>query len=68
MTSCPKCSSTRISGPTYRRLGWGGEALIYRCGRCGYQEQRPTRDAIGPNFDAPKLEPNLTPSNVFEKE
>lgn len=45
MHRCPKCCSTRIDGPKYRRLGWGGEALEYRCVACGYTEQGPTADA-----------------------
>lgn len=43
MSRCPKCSGW-MNGPRYRRLGWGGEVLVYNCD-CGYSEQRPTHDA-----------------------
>lgn len=42
MNRCPKCSGW-MSGPRYRRLGWGGEVLEYRCD-CGYTEQKPPHD------------------------
>lgn len=44
MTNCPKCSGTRILGPTYMKLGYGQEVLRYTCQRCGYYQDEPTHD------------------------
>jgi hypothetical protein len=45
MTQCPKCESVNIHGPFYQRGRYGGEHLVYRCGTCGYSENRPTADS-----------------------
>lgn len=44
MNNCPKCGSRDISGPHYRRLGWGGEALRYICNVCRFSRDEPTLD------------------------
>ena len=44
MMDCPKCKSTRISGPSYVKREYG-EALNYVCNRCGYSKDEPTADA-----------------------
>lgn len=44
MTTCPKCGSWRISGPTYDPGCGFGERLRYRCSQCGYSETTPTLD------------------------
>lgn len=49
MSKCPKCSGW-MNGPRYRRLGWGGEVLEYRCD-CGYTEQKPPHDAETQTFE-----------------
>ena len=48
MTSCPKCGSTRISGPSYVRNGYGAERLNYHCDRCGFRDSTPCNDARQP--------------------
>ena len=48
MNKCPKCEMGRMHGPRYEAGGWQAnrqESLVYRCGRCGYEERRPTADA-----------------------
>jgi len=48
MTRCPKCNSFRIHGPRYddgRGTATGREALVYRCGECGYEKREPCADA-----------------------
>lgn len=50
MTKCPKCDCTRITGPTYHRLGWGGEHLRYTCARCGYVDKRPCKDSLAKDY------------------
>lgn len=49
MTSCPKCSCTRILGPTYGRTALGREYLQYDCARCGYAETTETDDSQSKN-------------------
>jgi transposase-like protein len=44
MISCPKCNSSRIRGPTYRKRSFGREALEYVCDRCGYSCDEATAD------------------------
>ena len=47
MNKCPKCELGRMHGPRYEAGGWQSnrpESLVYRCGRCGYEERRPTAD------------------------
>lgn len=55
MDRCPKCTSLRIAGPTFRR-GQGcrchPDRLVYRCLACGYQEGRPTADQCVRKDDA----------------
>lgn len=49
MTTCPKCSSADIGGPSFRPAeGYLGERLVYWCRRCGYQQSKPTHDAPQP--------------------
>lgn len=42
--SCPKCGTSQMSGPSYRKALHGEESLVYRCPTCGYEEERPTAD------------------------
>lgn len=44
MTTCPKCGSWRIAGPSYRK-DEQGERLQYQCVKCGYTESGLTLDA-----------------------
>lgn len=48
MHQCPKCSSTRITGPRYYRKAFApvgaGESLTYTCENCGYTDHQPTHD------------------------
>lgn len=62
MYRCPKCSSTRISGPHYRQGRFGGERLTYSCVNCGYSSSEPchdTKDEQNPFAGLPEhLHPN----------
>ena len=45
MTTCPKCGSQAISGPSYyRESNLSREYLRYTCIRCGYSKLEPTLD------------------------
>ena len=46
MTTCPKCGSCNISGPTYQRArGYAPDGLRYACVACGYSRVKPCNDA-----------------------
>lgn len=45
MTSCPKCRSYRIHGPSYHKDGYGRESLIYTCAACGFKKHEATADS-----------------------
>lgn len=40
---CPKCGSSNVFGPTFVVTS-KGEALKYRCVRCGFCQFGPTKD------------------------
>ena len=49
MSSCPKCGSCRIAGPTYRsREGFRKECLLYTCMECGYVQREQTLEQRRP--------------------
>lgn len=50
MIECPKCGSFQIRGPFYTKEQGNKccpEYLSYMCGKCGYEEKRPCKDAEG---------------------
>lgn len=48
---CPKCALSEMTGPRYVEGGvsYWGEALEYRCPKCGYVSYKPTADSFQGN-------------------
>lgn len=56
MTQCPKCSSSKITGPRFGHNSYGRERLFYDCLRCGYtHSELPHDQTSATHFDITKL-------------